>query len=285
MNGKNGQDRTIPPACRERGIRAAAAHAPFREPPASRRPPSLRGFTLVELLVVIAIIAILLALLMPSLKGIKQRAVQLTCLQQLRNCGQAMTLYLADNQKFPDKILGAQASWLGKAGRAGGYGVEGLQADDRPLNKYLGGPYSATNEVPIARCPGDRQTIYTRGYPTWYDAEGTSYVPNTPTSDAATSGGGTHEGLAGDGLVNTGNVGRKLGEVAYPTRMIAIAEVGAFADCWWSSAQWTADRQHFLWHNQWDKFNIVFADGHGGFIQLQPQTISGKDYTFHREMQ
>ena len=258
----------------------------------SRR--SARGFTLVELLVVIAIIAILLALLFPSLKGIKQRAMQVTCLQQLRNWGQAMTLYLADTQKFPDKRFGCLVSWLGKAGKVAGYGSEGMQADDRPLNKYAGGPYSPTNEVPLARCPGEIQTSHTRGYASIYDAEGSSYMPNGPTDDAATNGGGAHEGLAGDGLILNRNVptpainpnypGRQVGEVAYPTRMVAIAEDGAFAASWWSATRWNLDRPSFQWHGQWDKFNIAFVDGHAAYIQLQPQTISGKDYTFHREM-
>ncbi len=244
-----------------------------------------RGFTLVELLVVIAIIAIMMALLFPSLKGIKQRAMQLTCLQQLRTWGQAMTLYLADNQKFPDKRFGVLASWLGKGGQSPGYAVEGLQADDRVLNKYAGGPYAPTAEVPLAHCPAEIKTTHTRGFDSIYDSEGSSYMPNAPTSDSATSGGGAHEGLAGDGLVFTSNLGRKVGEVAYPTRMVAIAEDGALAASWWSAAAYALNGRDFQWHGAWNKFNVVFVDGHAGYIQVEPQTISGKDYTFHREMQ
>jgi prepilin-type N-terminal cleavage/methylation domain-containing protein len=64
----------------------------------ARRSPS--GFTLVELLVVIAIIALLAALLMPALKGARDRAKQAACVNHLRQVGLAMTMYADENNGF-----------------------------------------------------------------------------------------------------------------------------------------------------------------------------------------
>jgi prepilin-type N-terminal cleavage/methylation domain-containing protein len=67
-----------------------------------------RGFTLVELLVVISIIAILLAILMPSLNKAKQQASAIVCLANVRSLSTAWFMYVGDNN---GKIVGAH-TWL-----------------------------------------------------------------------------------------------------------------------------------------------------------------------------
>jgi prepilin-type N-terminal cleavage/methylation domain-containing protein len=63
------------------------------------------AFTLVELLVVLAIIALLVAILIPALNSVKERANRVKCMTHLRGIGQAMYLYGTDNKGQYPRVI------------------------------------------------------------------------------------------------------------------------------------------------------------------------------------
>jgi prepilin-type N-terminal cleavage/methylation domain-containing protein/prepilin-type processing-associated H-X9-DG protein len=67
-------------------------------PPKSGK--SIRGFTLIELLVVIAIIAILAAMLLPTLSRSKLAARRILCLNNLKQLCLASALYVEDHEGY-----------------------------------------------------------------------------------------------------------------------------------------------------------------------------------------
>lgn len=61
-----------------------------------RRACRLRAFTLIEILVVVAIIALLLAILLPSLKAARDRTRRLICASNMRQQAIALNLYVTE---------------------------------------------------------------------------------------------------------------------------------------------------------------------------------------------
>jgi prepilin-type N-terminal cleavage/methylation domain-containing protein len=129
-----------------------------------------KGFTLIELLVVIAIIAILAAMLLPSLARAKLKAAGVQCMNNNRQLSLAWSLYSDDNADNLPKALGADATrprWVN--GNMTWSGTSSLDVGntsnwDPSVDLYNSPmwPYSGKNAA-IFRCPGDKRTANVAG--------------------------------------------------------------------------------------------------------------------------
>lgn len=116
--------------------------------------PNKKGFTLIELLVVIAIIALLMSIIMPALRKVKDQAKMAVCLSNTKQLTVAWIMYADENN---NKLV-SSFYWTPPIMHAGTNNPLPLdeQLDDLekgPLFPYLGG------STGIYRCPTQKKDI------------------------------------------------------------------------------------------------------------------------------
>ena len=116
-----------------------------------------RAFTLIELLVVIAIIAVLMAILMPSLRLVKEQARSISCRSNVRTLTLAWLIYKDDNDGnlvdgHPLAYSPDRSSWVEQPPD---WQTCGIERKKEYIKMGLLWPF--VKKVEVYRCPSDRR--------------------------------------------------------------------------------------------------------------------------------
>lgn len=261
--------------------------------------PRGKGFTLIEAMVVVAIIALLIAILVPSLLKVRENARRIVCQSNLRQIMQGWHSYLVDSKgHFPRGDL-LHIIYGGKLGTADQFDGNPPPAPPRPLNKSLGLPSvpQGPSAADLFWCPSDRgelighvredgveEFVHAR----YYDYYGNSFRANRyligPRPPLFSQADPCYQVIA-DALVHLdySDEDDTVNPPDMPThsRLLVLGDFGWDAS-WYGGGstfeppQWhgrRSDRPHSYWHD------IAFMDGHVAFTEIIRGMHVRPDYT------
>ena len=242
-------------------------------PAVRKREP--KGFTLIELLVVIAIIALLVSLLMPSLKQAKELARAALCEAHVRLIGVALPQYMADSgdllppytdgpprSEWEDELDDVDESIDGRPDGVTRYNLittwhtsfkDPVRNGDGFLGPYLTNTrYGKVNMLGCPSVPDRLELKYFRRYAQeWLCSieRGKSFSLNL---HGVTQG---EEGRFGPLRIN---------QIPRPTELVYMADscgrAGHFN--WWGEDRWPDFTGDIPNERHFGEFNMVFVDGH-----------------------
>jgi prepilin-type N-terminal cleavage/methylation domain-containing protein/prepilin-type processing-associated H-X9-DG protein len=238
-----------------------------------------KAFTLIELLVVIAIIALLLAIIMPSLRIAKDLAKRIACSADLHSLSMAALLYADDNDAL---MPSSTNNWIDNGINVAGWcGVTSMVSTGEPLpvqeqiygngsDQFTGlhkgqlWPYIETTDA--WRCPADPDKEQLRSYgmaAQWWGL-------NASDDDSVWYDPGT-----------TGLVCRKISDIKNSgQRLMFIDQLGrnwdAYFAIWYSEPMW------------WNTPSFMhsggsvngFADGHVEAYKLDAETVKAAEQSY-----
>lgn len=131
-----------------------------------------RGFTLVELLVVIGLIAVLISILFPVFRKVRQQAQQVVCASNMRQIALGTLIYVADNKGVLPVTLGIEPPGTPLPFEAIGLDARGMLSFTRgALWSYISKDAGARRR--IFSCPSDAEPRLIQ------DFYGNGFLPGT----------------------------------------------------------------------------------------------------------
>lgn len=253
------------------------------------RPRKRRAaFTLIELLVVVAIIALLIAILLPSLRAARSSAKRTLCAAHLREIAVAWQHYLGETD-HRGRFL-KDEPWLpdtnfNYGGQIGTFSA--IYRLPRPLNRYLqlpalfppplagsgAGTVRAQEQAEVFHCPADDG--YEQVRPTVFEGYGTSYQtnhflvgpkqPTIPSTEPA--------------VTPLRELARRAGRLTISQVDVTHSEVLLLGDMSWYPAYLRDVVPRADWHDKAARYNVAFLDGHVEFVKIGRGLHVGADYS------
>jgi len=232
----------------------------------SKSPDSPRAFSLLELLVVVSVIGVLVSIMTPSLRKVREDARQTVCLANMKNIGVGMFSYSAEYQDYGPTIMAPLGSTAPRTL---------LSRSGSPVN--LGLLASIVIDTRVYLCPSQRKFNFR---PTMEDLDrltiggSYAYAVHLPAQRNPRFGAIRHLAMASDdfvarnGDVGIGRYSHRVGYNVLYTDGSALWYTDPDESVWRRSVHWDDERDNINYQTLYDPNTIVDDSQYGDALDI-----------------